>query len=230
MKGAKKFFYSILPIACIAILALACIKARISHNDIFSAMRNIAVYRTNAIKQASEEQDADSYNRANSELKIQLAKLKKIGSLSNEDKNNFIGYIGKYVKDFGLATDRIEFINVDNLGKDPKCGIEEQLLKLNKQSLQDSMKANQDNNNSESTKNKADQESNKTATSIEQINKNLPVEKQGTLNGIDIVVSGDGNSLNSFICNIERYFFKYYYVNVTNTSDKSKIRLIIDLR
>lgn len=243
LKYFLKFGAIILPI-------IICIILFCKEISVYHSIGLIKRYRTNIILQQDIDSQVDGYNSASARLEETLGTLKKLGAVTDEDRINFIGYIGKSINQNNIDVKNITFVNLKNYVEDMSIKVGEEAKSkvqdvdpLLKTILVDSVNSgtistqnindlNKKKEKETEIKQDGKEDKNKQSQGTSQpVNNTQKVEKTDLpSNAILIELEGNGGRINTFIQDLEKFYFKYFYVSIINLGDTSRIRILIDLR
>lgn len=198
-------------------------------------IENVYAYAKNKKSISDNNISIANYNSSLKKLSDIYYEIRKNTSITEENRDNFLGFAGQCVKKYNLNIKSITYVDINEYVKENYINKQNQNNVL--QSDKPRVLAYNSNIIDNILKNSVGVSVAKTATSTQQAKTPNPQSNQQNVqsktvtsnNGILIELSGDSN-IYGFIMGLESYNFKYLIASIENTKDVSNLRLLIDLR
>lgn len=190
-------------------------------------LAKLQLYRDNKIITANNEVSIGRYRDNTEKLKQIHTDIKKTTSITLDNRDNFLGYVGQTINQYKLNIKRITYVDIDNYVNDyiankPQDTVDEKFKEYDPEIKANILKDTIGYGVDPKAKNKA-------KGSFNQPKDSKPLIDNSKMNAILIDVSGDTNLYN-FMLDLEKYNYRYLVSGLDTDKENSTVRLIIDLR
>lgn len=186
----------------------------------------VQAYRENKVISANNEISIARYRDNAGKLSQIHDEIKKTTSITKENRDNFLGFMGQTINSYHLNINKITYVNMNdyvdkNIAKKPDAKPNEKIK------VYDSVIRDKILTDTVGMKALVDESSGSSTFRVKE--KDKPSIDSSKLDGILVDVSGDTNLYN-FMLDLEKYNFKYLVAGLETDKEKSTVKLIIDLR